>query len=246
MSAKHLQCGETSARPHIEMQPKSKSVIKGSYTSFLCVAKSSGSTNSPAIEWTVNSKLILPSDLNDRFSIETELDRIPTADGHGTIIMSSKVVLRNVTNSEEGSYACSVHNEFGSVYSEAAELKVNVKPFFTLPPRNVSARSKGPVELECEASGDPRPEIKFNKNHHGKFPAASEKRLQYFKSKYYISDLQRQDDGVYTCEATNAAGNVSKDFYINVLGKLFFFVKRVSILGISIHTFCVPYTCSAD
>ena len=63
------------------------------------------------------------------------------------------------------------------------------------------------------------PEIKFNKAHNGEFPAALEKRLQYVDVKYYILSVKPRDAGVYTCVAVNSAGNISRDFFINVLGQ---------------------------
>ncbi|XP_075258963.1 uncharacterized protein LOC142350862 isoform X2 [Convolutriloba macropyga] len=220
INPKYLKCLETSARPHIVTQPTSLSVLRGQDASFSCVAKSSGTTASPSIEWTFDSKVIKKEDESEKLIVERTVDEIPTKGGQITIIMKSKVMLRNITNAQEGSYSCSVHNEFGSAYSDTAVLNVYVKPYFTLLPRNVSANINVPsVQLECAAGGDPMPDIKFNKNHNGKFPAAIEKRLNYHDGNkyYFITELKREDDGVYTCVAINPAGNVTQDFYVNVL-----------------------------
>lgn len=86
------------------------------------------------------------------------------------------------------------------------------------------------VELKCEASGVPEPQIKWIHNGVPISDSPSNSRRKVTPNSIVIEHLIKNDTGNYGCNATNSLGYVYKDVYINVLGKFFPFLLFWQIL----------------
>jgi len=75
------------------------------------------------------------------------------------------------------------------------------------------------ARLECAASGQPTPEIAWQKDGGDDFPAARERRMHVMPSDdvFFIVEVKSEDQGVYTCTAKNDAGSVKANSTLVVL-----------------------------
>lgn len=77
------------------------------------------------------------------------------------------------------------------------------------------------ARLECAAEGHPSPQIAWQKDGGTDFPAARERRMHVMPDDdiFFIANVKTEDMGVYSCTAQNAAGSLSANATLTVLGK---------------------------
>ena len=93
-------------------------------------------------------------------------------------------------------------------------------PTFLRTPSDVTVRAGSEAVLACAAAGEPKPEIVWQKVGADDFPAARERRMGVAPPDMYsIENVKSQDQGVYSCMATNAAGTIVANATLQVLGK---------------------------
>lgn len=98
---------------------------------------------------------------------------------------------------------------------------LTVFPTFIRTPSDINVRAGAVAKLACAAVGEPRPEIVWQKLGADDFPAARERRMGVSPPDLYlIENIKSQDQGVYSCMATNDAGTIVANATLNVLGKL--------------------------
>ncbi|XP_075415669.1 hemicentin-2 [Tenrec ecaudatus] len=107
-----------------------------------------------------------------------------------------------------GLFACQAINEAGTAGAEV-EVSVHELPQVEiLGGENITAPFLRPVTLQCMGSGVPAPSLRWWKD--GVALAASGGSLK-------IEKVDLRDEGVYTCSATNVAGESKKDVALKVL-----------------------------
>lgn len=96
-----------------------------------------------------------------------------------------------------------------------------VFPTFIKMPENMTVKAGSRARLECAANGRPDPQISWQKDGGDDFPAARERRMQVLPGDtvFFILNVAIEDQGVYSCTATNAAGTIMANATIAVLGK---------------------------
>jgi len=121
-----------------------------------------------------------------------------------TVYSSGRLVMKKVTPDDSGVYVCKASNILGTLQTTAI-VEVNYSPTLTL--------NKGPIMSKighdvtfpvCHATGHPRPKVTWSKAF-GSLPS----------NRYLIKDGQltllkanKQDSGMYLCEAENLLGSV--------------------------------------
>jgi Leucine-rich repeat (LRR) protein len=127
--------------------------------------------------------------------------------------------LTNIEDEDEGRYQCIASNNFGAVYTHKIRINVHVMPLFTKTPSNVTVKVGNTARLECAARGQPLPEISWQKDGGDNFPAAMERRMHVMPTDdvFFIVEVKLKDMGLYTCTATNDAGSITANAYLNVL-----------------------------
>lgn len=72
--------------------------------------------------------------------------------------------------------------------------------------------------MTCTATGDPTPVQTWNRNG---IPVSGGTRFQISAdgSVLRVSEVREEDEGVYTCQASNPASSVSDTVTLNVIGK---------------------------
>lgn len=139
--------------------------------------------------------------------------------------------LSNITVHDGGAYVCSASNEVGST-SAVAHIEVQSLPVITISPKNgiLQVKPGDRVRLMCSASGHPQPNVAWSKHVNGlqvydswNFRAAATP----LSAVYEIFSVSPDDEGSYTCQATNAVGiaeeriqiRIEDDPYSNCVGE---------------------------
>lgn len=175
---------------------KNEVALRGKKVEMYCIF---GGTPLPQIVWYKDGKILLSS------------DRI-TQGNYG-----KSLIIKHADFKDKGSYTCEASNGVGSAKSYSISLNVMAVPFFVVEPEIQNVAEDEMVELRCEASGVPEPEIKWIHNGKPIAEAAPNERRIVGSNSIVIKNLIKKDTGNYGCNATNALGYVYKDVYINVL-----------------------------
>lgn len=98
-------------------------------------------------------------------------------------------------------------------------------PTFLKTPMDLTIRTGAMARLECAAEGHPPPQIAWQKDGGTDFPAARERRMHVMPEDevLFIVNVKIEDMGLYSCTAQNAAGSISTNVTLTVLGKKKFF-----------------------
>ena len=94
-------------------------------------------------------------------------------------------------------------------------------PSFLKTPMDLTIRTGTMARLECAAEGHPSPQIAWQKDGGTDFPAARERRMHVMPDDdiFFIANVKTEDMGVYSCTAQNAAGSLSANATLTVLGE---------------------------
>ena len=74
----------------------------------------------------------------------------------------------------------------------------------------------GAASFQCEAEGNPQPEVTWLKDNSS---LIADKRIVPSHRGLMITDVTSQDDGIYSCEATNILGTMRSSATLSVQGK---------------------------
>ncbi|XP_058066005.1 peroxidasin [Anopheles bellator] len=184
------------AKPEISTEPKDIEVGYGQTAIFSC--KATGDPR-PDIAWLADEQPI----------------RAESADGRTTFLPDGSLRIDEVVPSDAGRYRCVARNALGSTRSRSARLTVNNEvveseaeaPKFLRTPADQRELLEGdPIVLDCVVTGAPTPSIMWKFNGEG----IQNGRIKLFGNGSLILPASTLDDnGVYTCCAGNALGNVS-------------------------------------
>lgn len=121
---------------------------------------------------------------------------------------SLKIIMAKKTDEEF--YLCRAENPVG--YTNAsASLRVLVPPSFTIVPSGAAEPSGSSPVYNCQATGDPVPTITW-----AKVGSAQPLTKTLQNGSLWIKDIQKVDQGRYTCFASNKVKTVSKQITISV------------------------------
>ncbi|OWF52578.1 Hemicentin-1 [Mizuhopecten yessoensis] len=171
-------------------------VIRGRTTVLNCPANG---IPQPNIEWQKNGHVMIFT------------ERVVLLDG------GRQLRIINATNNDRGMYRCVATNRAGRDMADM-ELVVLVPPDIdesntVYTPRVVVNRT---VLLECDVSGVPTPTVKWFLNDQ---PVQQTERISLLSNnkQLQIERAQTGDSATYTCQATNEAGQLRKNFQLMIL-----------------------------
>ncbi|KAM9810462.1 hemicentin-1 [Neosynchiropus ocellatus] len=150
--------------------------------------------------------------LKDGLTIERSDTRHITVSPDG-----SALTLLRLTPGDSGTYTCLAVSPAGQE-SRLYNLLVLIPPSIsgeTSLPREVQATQDTVVTLECQAKGNPPPQISWLKNGHPLL-LSPRTRLLSGDSLLRISPVQLSDSGVYTCIARSPAGLAELSYDVQV------------------------------
>ncbi|XP_057370279.1 leucine-rich repeats and immunoglobulin-like domains protein 3 [Daphnia carinata] len=196
-------------KPFITEEPITKVALKEENVTLTCKAESTSAASPMNAIWKKDNLVF-------RGSQVVTFARSP--DGR-TNLMTSVLLLQNITDEDAGRYQCIVSNDFGSTYSSRAKITVHVFPTFTKTPVDIRVKAGNTARLECHAEGSPPPEIAWKKDGGDDFPAARERRMHVMSNDdvFFIVNVKAADMGVYSCTAQNVAGVIVANATLTVL-----------------------------
>ncbi|MEE6484549.1 hypothetical protein FKM82_013905 [Ascaphus truei] len=121
-------------------------------------------------------------------------------------ISTGKLSVAYALKTDSGVYVCVASNQVGEKESKAAIISVLEKPVFTKKPNDIVATFGSTVQFWCGTHGDPKPLVRWNKEHGelptGRYDISSENTLR-------IQYVTMHDSGKYICTAENQVESVS-------------------------------------
>ncbi|KAK7494115.1 hypothetical protein BaRGS_00014588, partial [Batillaria attramentaria] len=121
-----------------------------------------------------------------------------------------ELVIRQITAADSGQYRCIATNNAGT--SEGyATIIVLVPPSVTVTPKQESQQAGSSVEFRCDVTGDPAPNIRWDKEG-GELPPQHQIR----NGVLVLYNIQAEDEGRYICTATSDIGTNRDYAYLRV------------------------------
>ena len=113
---------------------------------------------------------------------------------------NSALQILHVGKEDSDVYFCSASNLLGRVEKKTLLVVASLPRFIVKPPAKVVALLRGTLRINCRASGDPKPVIRWKKQG-GQLPR---RRSQQINGSLVIRDITINDKGNYICVATSA------------------------------------------
>ena len=114
---------------------------------------------------------------------------------------NSALQISQVRKEDSDVYTCSAKNLLGKAENKTMLVVVSLPRFTSKPPSKIVSLLSSTVRLNCSASGDPQPSIRWKKQE-GQLPVG---RSQQINGALVITNLQQSDAGNYICTATSAS-----------------------------------------
>ena len=111
------------------------------------------------------------------------------------------------------------HNSFVFIeFENYLFFLFQVPPRFTIVPPDSEAPSGSSPMFSCQASGDPVPIIRWSKTGSSKSPTQ-----QLKNGSLLIRNIQKANEGRYSCSASNSLKTIKREISITVYSKFDFF-----------------------
>ncbi|XP_017274656.1 basement membrane-specific heparan sulfate proteoglycan core protein isoform X4 [Kryptolebias marmoratus] len=172
--------------PIIGIEPHSAAVRVGESASFRCQVYSGAQP--VRLEWKLMNKQPLPDNVR------------VGPDG-------SVITISNARPMNHGAYRCVASNPFGITYS-IVSLIVKESPVATVTPVGpVRVRAGDPINLECQASGEPRPSVSWHRLDNNRKTLLNSPVPMESNAVLQILVARPEDSGTYVCTARNMDGS---------------------------------------
>ncbi|XP_029911416.1 basement membrane-specific heparan sulfate proteoglycan core protein isoform X2 [Myripristis murdjan] len=171
--------------PIISIEPHSAAVRNGDSANFRCRVYSGAQP--VRLEWKLSSNQPLPDNVK------------VGPDG-------SVITITNAQSNNQGAYRCVASNLFGITQS-IVSLIVREAPVATVTPLGpVRVRVGEPINLECQASGEPRPSVTWHRLDSTRKTMLSSPVPMESNAVMQILVARPEDSGTYVCTARNNEG----------------------------------------
>ncbi|KAM9852836.1 immunoglobulin superfamily member 10 [Aulostomus maculatus] len=133
------------------------------------------------------------------------------------------LVVQDTTLHDRGNYICRAQNDAGEAVLSVPVMIIAYPPRITTrPPPTVSAIAGTPIQLNCIATGIPKPDVTWELPDHSVLSTAEEGRrmgseLLHPQGTLIIQRLSASDSGKYMCLAKNLLGKDLRITYVRVL-----------------------------
>ena len=184
-------------------------VITKNDATFVCEFQASPQAT---VKWSCNGKPLTPTPNKYEITYDAKTNQ-------------HKLVIKNATLSDLGTYSAQASNELGHIQTEA-KLQVTNAPDFVTGLKDQTAISKETVELSVKVTGTPQPTLTWLKA--GKEIKADDKKYSIVpidkdgNAKLIIKDITEEDQAAYSCVAKNKVGTNQTDGQLKVTAPLKF------------------------
>ncbi|XP_014207726.2 vascular endothelial growth factor receptor kdr-like [Copidosoma floridanum] len=187
--------------------------------------------NEPTIKIEGKNKVFMGSTLSMTCTVKIYVEnQIQESQNSNVDLITSKLVIKNVTNEDEGNYTCQVRSSFNEHRSTNIFIKVHdTNPYISLSSENSDkAYVIGDlVMLTAHVDAYPPPTLTWLTSNGTEIVFGKKFRLPRFKRQYpkypesnlMISDVQMEDQGVYTLRANNSNEIKLLNFSVTVYEK---------------------------
>ncbi|XP_067627176.1 tyrosine-protein kinase-like otk [Eurosta solidaginis] len=165
-------------------QPTSKNLELGSIGKVHCKAQG---TPPPQVKWIREFDAQLPEAVDD---------------------INGTLIFKNVSTEHRGNYTCIASNSQGQINATVI-VNVVVAPRFSVAPESpIETGEMGIAVMHCQAIGDPKPTIKWDKDlNYLSINNTDKNRFRFLDNgTLEIRDVQQDDEGRYGCTIGNSAG----------------------------------------
>uniref|UniRef100_A0A3P8WN31 Heparan sulfate proteoglycan 2 n=1 Tax=Cynoglossus semilaevis TaxID=244447 RepID=A0A3P8WN31_CYNSE len=171
--------------PIIAIEPHSTTVRVGESATFRCKVYSGAQP--VRLEWKLANSQPLPDNVK------------VSADG-------STMVITRVTSGNHGTYRCVASNPFGITHT-IVSLIVKESPVAVVTPVGpVRVRVGDPINLECQASGEPRPSVSWHRLDNNRKTMLRSPVPMDSNAVMQILVARPEDSGIYVCTSRNTEG----------------------------------------
>ncbi|XP_058974776.1 contactin-like [Musca domestica] len=191
-------------KPQFSIPLKDKVKDYNSDVTFICEAFAIPDVN---YTWYKNAEYLDPEKIDkDRYVIQDNLLTIKYLE----------------PDRDDGMYQCGAANQLKTAYSSAQLRVLTMKPSFKKRPleSEIYAVYNGNTTIECDPEAAPRPKIQWKKDE--QLIGAGGHRRILPSGTLIISPTSRDDEGVYSCVASNLAGSDESRARLIVLQELRF------------------------
>ncbi|KAL0901060.1 hypothetical protein ABMA27_006383 [Loxostege sticticalis] len=197
--------------PKWVMEPKDEAVLAGESLALHC--QTTGSPT-PQVTW-----------MKQRGASSSDFIPLVNLGGRFQFLANGTLWIESALPYDEGHYMCKSENGVGSALTKTITVAVNEPARFELTSHNMTARRDAPATLACDVRGDSPIRVTWahNMNHLDlnsyRLSISEAKTDSGLRSQLYISRADRQDSGVYKCQAVNAYGHSDHYIYLSVQEK---------------------------
>ncbi|XP_073678802.1 basement membrane-specific heparan sulfate proteoglycan core protein-like [Garra rufa] len=171
--------------PIISIEPHSAAVKQGDSASFKCRVHSGAQP--VRLEWKPTNNLPLP----DNVKIGPE---------------NSVMTITNAQAKNQGTYRCVASNLFGMTHSIASLIVRETPKAVVTPAGPVRIRVGDPINLECQAAGEPRPSVRWHRLDNNRKTMLTSPAPADYNAVMQILVARPEDSGTYVCTAQNNQG----------------------------------------
>ncbi|KAJ8360629.1 hypothetical protein SKAU_G00171540 [Synaphobranchus kaupii] len=183
--------------PIISIEPHSTSVRLGESISFRC--RVYNGAQPVRLEW----KMSNGQPLQDNVKIGPD---------------GSVITIARSRPGNQGTYRCSASNLFGITQS-LASLIVKEPPKVTITPRGMVVVKMGePINLECKATGEPRPSVSWHRLDTTRKTMLNSPIPMESNAVMQVLVARPEDSGTYSCTAQNSEGSAEMKVEVMVQG----------------------------
>lgn len=147
-------------------------------------------------------------------------DLVPLKNDDNHIIQQDGVLIKNVTEADEGIYRCRARVlAMGSIEYRDIQVTVYIPPFIDNPPEDINGVEKESVTFHCGASGKPAPTYSWVNKDNEPLEDLDDYVVDSDKGILTIMALRPEHSGTYRCTAKSPAGEDFKTAVLRVLTK---------------------------
>ncbi|XP_049817561.1 neuroglian isoform X2 [Aethina tumida] len=181
------------AVPYFIVEPEKVNAAEDETAVFECQA---AGVPEPEIKWIHNGKPIAEAPPNPRRKV-----------------YKNKIIIEGLQKNDTGNYGCNATNQLGYVYKDVYVNVLALAPEITEAPKDTEAVDNQNITMICKVLGAPKPNVKWI--HNGKELTGGRYTILE-NGDLFISKIQFDDRGNYTCYAENKLGSTKASARLDI------------------------------